>query len=114
MFGASQPPKTQIRPRVPFCRYSVGPRSFGRKLSVRPDSCGAARHPGRLRTLIVGTGGAAVPLELGQPLKGWVEDPDIEPYRSIDGRQVVATALSSLERYTPSETARYGEFKAIQ
>jgi pimeloyl-ACP methyl ester carboxylesterase len=66
----------------------------------------AALHPGRLRTLVVGTGGAAVPLQLGGVLKEWVEAPDIEPYRRIDGREVVKAAMASLERYTPSEAAR--------
>jgi pimeloyl-ACP methyl ester carboxylesterase len=66
----------------------------------------AALYPGRLRTLVVGTGGASVPLQLGGVLKEWVEAPDIEPYRRIDGREVVKAAMASLERYTPSEAAR--------
>jgi pimeloyl-ACP methyl ester carboxylesterase len=66
----------------------------------------AAVHPGRFRSLVVGTGGTAVPLQLGDPLKEWVEAPSIEPYRKIDGRQVVTVALGTLERYTPTPTAR--------
>lgn len=66
----------------------------------------AALHPGRFRSLVVGTGGTSVPLQLGDPLKEWVEAPSLEPYRKIDGRQVVAVAMGTLERYTPSETAR--------
>lgn len=45
-------------------------------------------------------------MELGEPLKGWVQDPDVERYRSIDGREVVEVALNTLERYTPSDAAR--------
>jgi pimeloyl-ACP methyl ester carboxylesterase len=39
-------------------------------------------------------------------LKEWVEAPDLEPYRRIDGRQVVAMVMGTLERYQPTETAR--------
>ena len=37
----------------------------------------AAAHPGRLRSLVVGSGAAAVPLQLGGLLKDWVETPDL-------------------------------------
>jgi pimeloyl-ACP methyl ester carboxylesterase len=66
----------------------------------------AALYPSRVRSLVVGTGGTAVPLQLGDPLKEWVEAPDLAPYRRIDGREVVKAAMSTLERYTPSDTAR--------
>ncbi len=66
----------------------------------------AALHPGRLRSLVVGTGAAAYPLQVGGLLKEWVEAPDIEPYRRIDGRQVVTGAIATLDRYKPSEAAR--------
>jgi pimeloyl-ACP methyl ester carboxylesterase len=66
----------------------------------------AARHPERLRSLVIGSGGAAVPLQLGEPLKGWLDAPDVEPYRRIDGRDIVGAALGFLERYTPSDAAR--------
>jgi len=66
----------------------------------------AALRPGRLRSLVVGTGGAAYPLQLGGVLKEWVEAPNLEPYRGIDGRQVVTAAMSTPERYRPSDAAR--------
>ena len=66
----------------------------------------AALHPGRLRSLVVGSGATAVPLQVGDPLKEWVEAPDLEPYRRIDGRQVVARAMDTLERYKLTEAAR--------
>jgi len=66
----------------------------------------AAAHPGRFRSLVVGTGGTSVPLDLGDPLKEWVEAPSLDPYRKIDGRQVVTIAMGTLERYRLSETAR--------
>jgi len=66
----------------------------------------AARHPARFRSLVVGTGGTAVPLQLGGSLKEWVEAPSIEPYRKIDGREIVRAVIKTLERYTPSAAAR--------
>jgi pimeloyl-ACP methyl ester carboxylesterase len=59
----------------------------------------AALYPGRLRSLIVGSGGAAFPLQLGGVLKDWVEAPDLEAYRHIDPRQMVAGALTDIQRY---------------
>ena len=66
----------------------------------------AARHPGRLRSLVVGSGGAAVPIQLGGALRDWVLGPDIDRYRGTDPRKIVAAALATLERYAiPAEVA---------
>jgi pimeloyl-ACP methyl ester carboxylesterase len=60
----------------------------------------AALHPGRLRSLVVGSGGAAFPLQLGGVVKEWVEALDLEAYRSADPRQIVGAALTAdIERY---------------
>jgi len=56
----------------------------------------AARYPGRLRSLVVGSGAAAVPL-LGSPLRDWIEAPDLEAIRRA-GPQQLADALASLKR----------------
>src|SRR5262247_2578578 len=45
----------------------------------------AAAQPGRFRSLVVGTGGAAVPIQLGDPLRQWVFSADLEPYRRLGG-----------------------------
>jgi len=66
----------------------------------------ASSHPGRFASLVVGTGGAAVPLVLGDPLKEWVEATDLERYRQIGGRKIVEIALSTIEGFTPSEEIR--------
>ena len=58
---------------------------------------GAADHPGRFRTLVVGTGATSYPLELGEPLSSWVAAPDLEPYRRRDPRQFVAAALANID-----------------
>jgi pimeloyl-ACP methyl ester carboxylesterase len=56
----------------------------------------AAAHPERIASVIVGTGGAAVPLELGEPLASWVLDPDLDKYRRIDPRLIVETAVDTI------------------
>ena len=66
----------------------------------------AASHPDRFLSLVVGTGGAAVPIELGDPLREWVFARDLEPYRRIGGRAIVQRTLKTLERYKVSEAAR--------
>jgi pimeloyl-ACP methyl ester carboxylesterase len=66
----------------------------------------AAAHPDRFRSLVVGTGGTAVPIQLGDPLREWVFATDLEPYRRIGGRAIVERAMQTLERYTLSDTAR--------
>jgi pimeloyl-ACP methyl ester carboxylesterase len=82
------------------------PHVVGPDVGTGASLFAAALHPGRFCSLVVGTGATAVPLQLGNPLKEWVEAPDLEPYRRIDGRQVVTVAIGTLERYTPTDTAR--------
>jgi pimeloyl-ACP methyl ester carboxylesterase len=66
----------------------------------------AAAAPGRFLSLVVGTGGTAVPIQLGDPLREWVFAPDLEPYRRIGGRAIVERAIQTLERYVLSDSAR--------
>jgi pimeloyl-ACP methyl ester carboxylesterase len=66
----------------------------------------AAAHPGRFLSLVVGSGGTAVPIQLGDPLREWVFAPDLEPYRRIGGRPIVERAIQTLERYSLTDTAR--------
>src|SRR5689334_3711907 len=66
----------------------------------------AAAHPDRFSSLVVGTGGAAVPIQLGNPLREWVFAQDLAPYRRIGGRAIVERALGTLERYKVSDSAR--------
>ncbi|WP_066951120.1 alpha/beta fold hydrolase [Microtetraspora fusca] len=40
----------------------------------------AAQQPGRFHSVVIGSGGASADLELGEPLAGWVSDPDITWY----------------------------------
>jgi pimeloyl-ACP methyl ester carboxylesterase len=82
------------------------PHVVGPDVGTGASLFAAARHPGRLRSLVVGSGGAAYPLQLGGVLSEWIEAPDLEPYRRAGGRQIVEGAIGTLERYTPSDAAR--------
>ena len=75
------------------------PHVIGPDIGTAAALFAAAMHPGRLRSLVVGSGGTAYPLRLGGALKDWVEAPDLQGYRSADPRQIVAAALTGIERY---------------
>ena len=66
----------------------------------------AAAQPGRFLSLIVGSGGTAVPIQLGDSLRERVFAQDLEPYRRTGGRPLVQSAIKTLERYKLSDTAR--------
>jgi pimeloyl-ACP methyl ester carboxylesterase len=66
----------------------------------------SSARPGRFASLVIGTGGAAVPITVGSPLKDWVEATDLEPYRQIGGRKIVEIALDTIAGYTPSAEIR--------
>src|SRR5262249_57663520 len=62
----------------------------------------AAAGQDRFRSIVVGSGGAAVPLDVTGVLKDWIEAPDLEPYRQIGGRQIVEVAPGTIAGYTPA------------
>jgi len=74
----------------------------------------AARHPGRFRSLVVGSGAAAVPLQLNGILKDWVEAPSLEEFRRADSRQLVAAALSGISRYALPDFVRDDYMRGCQ
>ena len=82
------------------------PHVIGPDIGTAAGLFAAALHPGRLRSLVVGSGGTAVPLQLGSVLKDWVETPDLDSFRSADPRQIVAGALAGLERYALPDLVR--------
>jgi pimeloyl-ACP methyl ester carboxylesterase len=52
--------------------------------------------PARLASVVVGTGGTAVPIQLGEPLASWVLDPDLDKYRRMDPHVIVNTAAATI------------------
>ena len=82
------------------------PHVVGPDVGTGASLFAAALYPGRLRSLVVGSGCTAYPLELRWVLKDWVEAPDLEGYRSADPRQIVAGALTAIERYALPDPIR--------
>jgi pimeloyl-ACP methyl ester carboxylesterase len=63
----------------------------------------AAAHPERIASVFVGSGGAAVPIQLGEPLASWVLDPDLDKYRELDARAIVDATLDTIAGGVPDD-----------
>jgi pimeloyl-ACP methyl ester carboxylesterase len=103
-FGASERREDLLSPRAMggFLAKLIGEADLGTPHLVAPDVgtsaalFAAAAHPERIASVIVGTGGAAVPIDLGEPLKSWVLDPDLDKYRRMDPRAIVNVAVDTI------------------
>jgi pimeloyl-ACP methyl ester carboxylesterase len=103
-FGASERRDDLLSPREMggFLNRLVAEVGLERPHIVAPDVgtsaalFAAAAEPERFASVTVGTGGAAVPLQLGEPLRSWVLDPDLDKYRAIDPHVIVETALATI------------------
>jgi pimeloyl-ACP methyl ester carboxylesterase len=103
-FGASQRRNELLSPRMMggFLARVIDEAGLGTPHIVAPDVgtsaalFAAAAHPERIASVTVGTGGAAVPLDLGEPLRSWVLDRDLDKYRRIDPRLVVDAAVGTI------------------
>jgi pimeloyl-ACP methyl ester carboxylesterase len=91
------------------------PHVVGPDVGTGASLFAAALFPGRLRSLVVGSGGAAFPLQLGSVLKDWVEAPDLEAYRRADPRQIVDGVLTAdIKRYTLPDFVREDYLSAYE
>jgi pimeloyl-ACP methyl ester carboxylesterase len=84
----------------------AAPHLVGPDIGTSSTLFAASMQPGRFSSIVVGSGGAAVPIQVTGPLKDWVEAPDLAPYRSVGGRKIVELALSTIDGYTPSDEVR--------
>jgi pimeloyl-ACP methyl ester carboxylesterase len=62
----------------------------------------AARHPGRIRSLVAGGAGTAWPLEVSGTLKELIEAPDIDAFRSLDPEALIAGLVAPLGPAAPA------------
>jgi pimeloyl-ACP methyl ester carboxylesterase len=110
-FGASERRDELLSPRAmgAFLADLIAEADLGRPHIVGPDVgtsaalFAAAAHPERIASVIVGTGGAAVPLQLGEPLASWVLDPDLDKYRRMDPRAIVGAAVDTIAGGIPDD-----------
>jgi len=94
-----------------FLGQLIAEADLGRPHIVGPDVgtsaalFAVASFPERIASLVVGSGGAAVPLQLGGLLATWVLDPDPNPdkYRNMDARAIVGTALDKIAGGIPDD-----------
>ncbi len=101
-FGASEQPTDLLSPKAvgAFLVRLIEECDLGRPHIVGPDVgtsavlFAAAVHPERIASAIVGSGGAAVPIQLGEPPASWVLDPDVDKYRKMDPRTIVNATRS--------------------
>jgi pimeloyl-ACP methyl ester carboxylesterase len=110
-FGASERRDELMSPRAMggFLAELLAETDLGTAHVVAPDVgtsaalFAAAAHPELIASVIVGTGGAAVPIELGEPLRSWVLDPDIDQYRRMDPKAIVNTAADTIAGGIPDD-----------
>jgi len=110
-FGASERRDDLLSPRAmgEFLNRLIAEADLGTPHIVAPDVgtaaalFAAATHPEQIASAIVGTGATAVPLQLGEPLKSWVLDPDFDKYRRMDPHAIVNTAVDTVAGGVPDD-----------
>ena len=110
-FGASERRENLLSPRAmgTFLTQLIAEVELGTPHIVAPDVgtsaalFAAAAHPERIASVIVGTGGASVPIQLGEPLASWVLDPDLDKYRRMDPRAIVNAAVDTIAGGVPDD-----------
>jgi pimeloyl-ACP methyl ester carboxylesterase len=108
-FGASERRDDLLSPRAMggFLADLIAAAELGPVHVVAPDVgtsaalFAVAANPQRFASVTVGTGGAAVPLQLGEPLRSWVLDPDLDKYRAMDPRAIVDVAVDTIAGGVP-------------
>jgi len=110
-FGASERRDELLSPRAMggFLARLIDEADLGRPHIVAPDVgtsaalFAAAEYPERIASVIVGSGGTAFPLQLGEPLRSRVLDPDLDKYRRMDPRASVGASIDKIEGGVPDD-----------
>jgi pimeloyl-ACP methyl ester carboxylesterase len=126
-FGASERRADLLSPRAmgEFLAKLIAQADLGRPHVVAPDVgtaatlFAAAAYPQRMASLTVGTGGAAVPIQLGEPLRSWVLAPDLDRFRQTDPRAFIDAAVDTIAGGVPDDiradyVASYGGDRFVE
>jgi pimeloyl-ACP methyl ester carboxylesterase len=113
-FGHSERRDDLLQPSAmaEFVVHAIKEFGLNRPHAVGPDIgtstllFAAAKHPDLLRSIALGNGTAAMPIQVAGVLKDVLGAPDIEPFRKIDPRQGVDSVLAFVERYKLPEHVR--------
>jgi pimeloyl-ACP methyl ester carboxylesterase len=103
-FGGSERRDDLLSPEAMggFLARLIEACDLGRPHVVGPDVgtsaalFAAASRPDLVSSVVVGSGGAAVPIRLAGPLEEWVLAPDLDRFRALDPRAIVAAALDTI------------------
>jgi pimeloyl-ACP methyl ester carboxylesterase len=106
-FGRSERRQSLLSPAAmgEFIVHAADAFGLENPHAVGPGQCtaallfAAARHPGRLRSLVVGGAASGLPLQLGGVVQELVNAGDDDVYCATDSRQIVSHVLRRIERY---------------
>jgi len=73
------------------------PHIVGPDIGTSAALFAAASRPGLISSVVVGSGGTAVPIQLAGPLEEWTLAPDLDRFRAMDPRAIVGAALDTIE-----------------
>ncbi|GHH29959.1 alpha/beta fold hydrolase [Lentzea cavernae] len=90
------------------------PHVVGPDIGTSAALFAAAHSPDRFRSLVIGSGGALSPTDLGTPLHEWVHDEDLAPYRALGPKDVVNFAMNAIEGYELPDLVRQDYLAAYQ
>ena len=104
-FGGSERRDDLLSPEAmgDFLARLIEACGLGRPHVVGPDIgtsaalFAAASRPDLVSSVVVGSGGAAVPIRLAGPLEEWVLAPNLDRFRAMDPRAIVGAALDTIE-----------------
>src|SRR3954467_14600060 len=104
-FGRSERQDDLLAPEAMggFLARLIEAGALGRPHVVGPDVgtaaalFAAAARPDLVSSLVVGSGGPPGPTRLSGPLEEWVLAPDLDRFRALDPRAIVAAALATIE-----------------
>lgn len=103
-FGGSERRDDLMSPRAMggFLTRLIDEAELGRPHLVAPDVgtsaalFAAASRPDQVGSAVVGSGGAAIPIELGEPLRSRVFDTDLDKWRAMDPHEIVGSSLDTI------------------
>ena len=81
------------------------PHVFGPDVGGPAALFAAAESPSSLRSMVIGNGATAYPLDVGGNLKELIANPDFESLLALDGADIVRQAMTMHQSYEVSEAA---------